>query len=280
MSAKIEGMALFRGCFLLALPLLAAPRAPAAGLTPETLRAWDAYLVEVAARTQAAAAGESGFLQIEMEDLDSKNALEKLRGGEVLVWRPHPGRSPAVPHGLIHDWAGAIFVPGATLDAVLAMERDYARYPQRFGPTIVRANLMESAEGLDRFTLRYKASALLVTVVLDAEYEAQYYPLDATRTYSVTRSLRLREIHKMGRSEENEPPPGDAGAYMWRIYGIAKYWEKDDGVYIEQESIGLSRSIPASLQWLVEPAARRLAKDLLRTSLVQARDAVLRKSGE
>jgi hypothetical protein len=45
-------------------------------------------------------------------------------------------------------------------------------------------------------------------------------------------------------------------------------------VYLEQENIVLSRAIPNSLMWMVEPAIRMMSRDLVVTSLRQTREAV------
>ena len=55
---------------------------------------------------------------------------------------------------------------------------------------------------------------------------------------------------------------------------MTRYEEREGGVYIEIEAIALSRDIPASLRWLVEPVVRRVAKASLTNSLQQTRDAV------
>ena len=46
-------------------------------------------------------------------------------------------------------------------------------------------------------------------------------------------------------------------------------------VYVELEAIGLSRDIPGSLRWLVEPIVRRVSQASLSTSLRQTEKAVL-----
>ncbi len=66
---------------------------------------------------------------------------------------------------------------------------------------------------------------------------------------------------------------------IWRLFGITRYLERDGGVYLEVEVIGLSRDIPASLRWLVEPIARRISRGSLSTSLRQTENAVRLRTG-
>lgn len=55
----------------------------------------------------------------------------------------------------------------------------------------------------------------------------------------------------------------------------SRNFERDGGVYIELEAIGLSRDIPASLRWIVVPIVRRVSRGPLSTSLQQTENAVL-----
>ena len=45
-------------------------------------------------------------------------------------------------------------------------------------------------------------------------------------------------------------------------------------MYVEVEAIALSRDIPVSLRWLVDPIVRRISRSSLVTSLQQTGDAV------
>jgi hypothetical protein len=67
---------------------------------------------------------------------------------------------------------------------------------------------------------------------------------------------------------------GEGHGIVWRLFGITRYVERDGGVYLELEAIGLSRDIPASLRWVVEPIVRRVSRASLSTSLRQTGNAV------
>jgi hypothetical protein len=45
--------------------------------------------------------------------------------------------------------------------------------------------------------------------------------------------------------------------------------ERDGGIYIEIEAIALSRDIPGSVRWFVEPIVRNVSRQSLKTSLQQ-----------
>jgi len=50
----------------------------------------------------------------------------------------------------------------------------------------------------------------------------------------------------------------------WRLVTIARYMERDGGVYLEIEAIGLSRDIPGSVRWFVEPIVRNVSRQSLK----------------
>lgn len=243
-------------------------------LQPETLAVWEQYIGTVDRRLKATSA-DGPFLWID----EAPGRAERVQGGEVLVSQIKTD-AIKVPHRLVHDWVGGLFVPNATMADALAVARDYERYAEWYGPTVDQASLLERSSHEDRFKVRYVRTALFVTVVLDAEYETHFYQLDSTRWYSISRSLRIHEIHHYGSANERRIPADDGSGYLSRIYSISRYQQRDSGVYIEQENIALSRGIPASLRWMIEPVVRRLSRDLLTKTLQQTRAAVRSRSGE
>ena len=243
-----------------------------AELRSDTLAAWDRYIATLDARVKTVSA-KSAFLWVD----EDRGRGQRVQRGEAVALQVQA--ESAVPHGLIHDWIGAVFVPDATLTDVFAVAHAYDDYPKWYGPTVSQANLLGRDGDVDIFMIRYVRTVLWVTSVLEVEYETHYFQVDATRWYSITRSSGVQEIEQYGRRDERKMPPDDGNGYLWRIYSVSRYEQRDNGVYIEQENVGLSRQIPAAFRWMVEPVVNRLSKDLLVRSLQQSREAVLSKSG-
>ena len=84
----------------------------------------------------------------------------------------------------------------------------------------------------------------------------------------------MQEIRHYGRPDEQELPPNQGSGYIWRLYSLARFEERDGGVYIELEAIALSRDIPVGLRWMVDPIVRRVSRNTLLTSLQQMAEAV------
>lgn len=109
---------------------------------------------------------------------------------------------------------------------------------------------------------------------LDMEYETCYFKVDENRWYSITQSTRVQELRHYGQANEQELPPDQGSGFIWRLYSIARYEQRDGGTYIEVEAIALSRDIPAALRWMVNPIVRRVSKNSMLLSLQQTGAAV------
>jgi hypothetical protein len=254
----------------------------ASELKPETLRAWDEYIQAVNSRMRARVNQEGHFLRVE----ETPDRVASVIGGQILVEPVAKDGHQTVPHGLIHDWYGAVFVPGATLEDALSVLSDYDRYREFFHPTVVNSKLLERTSENDRFSMLMVSKVLFVTAAIAAQYESRLTcprqkledRLDSQpgqrRCYIVSSSVRTQQVKDYGRSAEHTLPPDEGDGYLWRLYAITMFEELEGGVLIENESIGLSRDIPVSVRWLVNPIVNHLPRNSLSTALKQTRDAV------
>ncbi len=250
--------------------LLTALRMNAAELKPETLTAWEQYVQGAEARMKTRLGPGQVFLWADEEP----NRAARLRQGEIQV-APMAGHgSKTVPNGLIHDWIGAAFIPNASLQKLLDVVHDYGRFKEFYKPVVVDARLIERSGEEDRFAMLLLHKVLFVTAAMDAQYESRDFRLDDRRYYSISTSTRVQEIQNYGKPSQREMPPDQGSGYMWRLYCIARYEERDGGVYAELEAIGLTRDIPLSMRWVVKPVVTKLSRNSLLVSLSQTRDAV------
>ena len=67
---------------------------------------------------------------------------------------------------LIHHWVGTIFIPGASLDQVLAVVQDYDRHQQYYAPQVLKSKLIGRSGDEFRVYLRLKQTDV-ITVVFD-----------------------------------------------------------------------------------------------------------------
>ena len=262
---------------LLAVMVAAAPQLTrGAELKPETMQAWNQYVRSADAHMRERLDPGHQFLWTDQ----SPDRRARLRGGEILV-EPMTGLGTRrVPDGLIHHWVGALFIPDATLESVLAFAHDYDRYKEIYRPKIVDSKLLGCEDGQQQYSVLWLNNVLFVNAALNSQYEARDFPVDQRRWYNIAHATSAQEIESYGQKDERALPPGQGNGFIWRLQSIARYEERDGGVYVELEAIGLTRDIPFSLRWLANPLVARLSRSTLATSLRQTREGVAASARE
>lgn len=246
--------------------------AAAAELKPETVKAYEAYIAKL----------EQGFSP-EGGDLWLRHIppgiREQLQRDEILV---RPGREDGivkVPDGLVHHWRAAVFVPGTSLADLLAVAQDYGSYADVYDWIVASRSLgRESAPGtrVDRYRalLRIRRSASVVTSTVDVWTEIEYRYPEMGLVTAVSNADCIRQVEDAGEPDERRLPVGQGSGYLWRANTYTTYLERDGGVYVDLQTIGLSRRFPPLLGWLIEPIARRLGRGSAAQSLDRLRAAV------
>ena len=256
-----------RAAFTILLLLLVMAQSDAAELKQETIRAWDDYVRTVNLTMEDRATGRSPFLWVD----ESPNLIPRVRGGELLA----EGHDPyQVPQGLIHHWVGAMFIPSVTLDEVILVLNDYARYPEFYPPLVVKSKVLEQTDDFEKVTLLMTQKALGVTAAVETDDEIRIKKLDANRVYIVSNAVGVREIADYGQTSEHPFPEDRRPGYVWRTLGVIRLEQRDGGVYVEMETVALSRGIPLIFRWLIEPLTESLPRKIMLETLKDTRDAV------
>jgi hypothetical protein len=265
---------------LLALQLPAAPSGEVTNveLQPATVQAFNRYVQLTEARINGEVSTPDKFLYVDGYPPERRSqALAALRRGELLMEQlqttDRSGKAIEAPGGLIHHWLGAIFVPGATLQQTLAFVEDYDHVQDIYKPEVVRSRLL-SRHGND-FKIYYRLrKKKVITVTLDTNHDVHYFQVDSKHWYCRSYSTRIAEVVDAGTANEREKPIGHDRGFLWRINSYWKFEEKDGGVYIECESISLTRDIPTGLGWLIKPFVTSIPKDSLRMTMDSTRAAL------
>lgn len=244
-------------------------------LRPQTLAAWNEQVGAANARLEHDVRQKNSFLAI---DRDPGLRL-RLRAGAIVITPFGSNGRTAVPHGLITDWVGDVFVPNTRVSDVVAQLNNYDRYRQYFNPAVVDARLLNHAGDEYTFSMVLRQKVLFVTPVLEGDYASQTTKVDNERWYTVSHTTRLQDVENYGEPDQRKLPPDQGYGYIWRIHNITRLEERDGGVYIEIEALTLSRDVPAGLRWLIEPVLRQLPRDSLETTLQQTRSAVSAPKG-
>lgn len=260
------GMAIFVVLSLMAAPIISS----ATELRDETLKAWDEYVFAANSRMESRLYGHDPFLWID----EVPGRAQRVLQGQILV-EPATNDSPQkVPHGLIHDWLGAAFIPQSSIEDVLAVVNDYDRYHDIYKPAVVDSKLLESAGDEHKFSMIMMQRVLSLTAAVDSGYQSHCAQVDPKRWYCTSRSTYVREIKHFRQADEHELPPDEGSGFVWRLYSIARFEERDGGVYVELEALGLSRDIPFEIRWLVKRIVEHLPRSAFSLTLQQTRDSV------
>ena len=277
-----RGMA--RAIILAAALLVRAIAAFAGGAEPEpvplranTLAAFDRYVKLTETRNEEELARATHFLWIDELPLPEREAAyAALERGEVKMEKRETldgGKHIACPGGIIHHWAGLVFIPGVRLDDVLGMLKDYDKHSVYYAPDVERSRI-ESRNG-DHFRvfLRFRRHKV-ITVVLDTEHNIEYFRDGPARAHSRSSALRIAEVENPGKPDEREKPPGQDGGFLWRMETWWRMEERDGGVYVQSEVVSLTRDIPVVLRWMIEPFVTSIPRETLTATLVATRKAV------
>ena len=239
-------------------------------LQTETLKAWDEYIRSADLRMQSRPDGPTSFLWTD----EAADRRQRIGRGEIQVEPVLRHGTKKVPNGLIHDWIGGVFIPGATIENLSAVIHDYNRYKDIYRPVVVDSKRLSCTATEQRFSMLLQRKVLFVTAAIEGEFRAREVRLDSQHGYYVADAIQLQEVENYGRPGERLLPPGTGHGYMWRLHSIARYEWRDGGVYFELEAIALTRDIPASLRWMVSSTVNHLSINGLMTTLQQTRDAV------
>jgi hypothetical protein len=238
---------------------------PATGEAPaQATAAFDAYVSVVEAgldRQHAAAEGE--FLSPVKDEA-------RLRRGEMVIEKLD---GKEVSGALLHHWRGTAFVAGATGAEFERLMRNFADYPRRFAPEVVSAKVLSQHGDQYQVFMRVKQKHV-ITVVMDTTYDVTFGRVDARRGYSRSRSTRVTEIADAGSPEERALGPGEEHGFLWRQNTYWSYEERDGGLYLQIESVSLSRGIPHGLGWVIGPYVQSVPRESLEFTLGRVREAL------
>ncbi len=248
---------------------VAAP-AQATQLRPETVSAFNNYIKKAEPQMKAHLR-KAGYLWL--DQLPERREL--ARKGEIPVDSWGREGDLKVPGGLIHDWVGAIFIHGVTLKQTLDFVQDYDHQKDRYQPEVIDSKLLARNGSEFKVYLRV-IKKKVITVVLDTEHDARYFPLDGSRCYAQSYSTRIVEVRDPGKPSESKLPVGQDHGFLWRLYSYWHFHESDGGVYVELRAVSLTRDVPAALSWLITPIIRHLPKESLAATLAHTRDGLTR----
>lgn len=250
----------------------------AATLKSKTVRAWEDYVELTEERIDRELGSDNGYFVVDFLPLDeAAQCQETIRAGETCILKMDTldgnGDDVEIPSGLVHHWLGSLFIPDVSLDELMTWVRNYDDHERYFDE--VEASKLLSKEGDDVYDilLRLKRKKI-VTVHYNTEHRVVYRHHDPRRISSKSFTTRIAQLDNPGTSAEREKPEGRDTGFLWRLNSYWRYKEVDGGVFVELETISLSRGIPAAVKWLVAGYVNSVPRESLESTLTSIRDGV------
>ena len=238
--------------------------APALAEVPaKAVAGYEHYVSGVEARLVGQHRSDLGFVA----GVDAAGGMSvRVRQGEVVVERLTPDGGDTPPGAVVHHWRGTAFVPGATAAEVERLMREFDTYPRVFAPQVVSARVMSESGDRVQVAMRVRQQHV-ITVVMDTSYDVTFARLDARDGYSLSRSTRVQEVG------------GEDHGFLWRQNTYWSWAEGDGGVYLQIESVSLTRAVPRGLGWAVGPFVESVPRESVEFTL-QAVSAALQTKGD
>lgn len=241
-------------------------------LKQETLEAFKAYIREAEAGMEPTLEGREPFF---WTDQDAERA-RRVRKGEIpaQLWA---GQSPLhIPHGLIHDWIGAVAISGTTIEKTLARVQDYDHHKNIYQPEVMESRLL-SHEGNDFTIFLRLLKKKIITVVMDTEHEVRYRRVGDGKWFCRSYTTRACEVDDAGTAKEKIYPPDEGYGFLWRLYSYWKFAADSGGVIVECRAMSLTRDVPFGLGFIIEPIIKNLPRESLIHTLQATRKALSAK---
>jgi hypothetical protein len=245
--------------------LLIAPQRAAADPSPAAVAGFNSYIAQLESRLGRQHSSPAGFLA-------SFNAAH-VRGGEVDIEQITPASGSTFPGAMLHHWRGTAFVPGVRAADLERLLCDYSRYPQVYSPQVMTARVL-AHDGNHFQTMLRISQKHVITVVLDTTYDIRFFPAAAepdgqsgAHGYNISHSTRIAEIAAPGTAIEHALDSNHEHGFLCRLNTYWSWEERDGGLYMQIETVSLTRSVPTGLGWAIGPFINSIPHESLEFTL-------------
>lgn len=244
-------------------------RADPVELHPHTIDAYAEHLGNAEAGWSQSLAPDVPFLWAD----GSTERAEAVRNGRTIAELWAGGNPIHVPDGLIHDWIGATYIPGARIEDTLAVLQSYDRHKEIYRPEVIDSRLVSRSGDAFEIYLRLLKKKI-ITVVLDTDHHVEYGAASALRWWCRSHTTRISEIEDAGKPAEKARPPDTGYGFLWRLSSYWRLEQRDGGVWVECRAISLTRDVPKGLGWVIGPMVKKLPRQSLVATLEATRRCV------
>ncbi len=244
---------------------------PGGGFDPAVDQAFDRYYKQREVAIWSELNRVEGDLWIDrLPVVQRQSQYEALRAGQVVL---DEHRMQKIEKGIIHHATGAVFLPGVGVDQLLGYLQDFDHLVPCYTPELVSSRTRARQGDRYLITQRYRKKKVL-TVILDTDHEVNYVYFNGRpgkRAASFGYATRIEEVANAGTPREKRLGREQSGGYVWRMNNYWRYFERDGGVYVQCETISLSRSIPTGLEWMIGRFINSVPRESLQFTLDRTR---------
>lgn len=241
-------------------------------LKPQTLAAFDNYANQREGQIRNELRDTSKFFWVDrLPEAARQKAYADMRAGQVVIDK---GKRLDIPDGLIHHWTGAGFIPGTTLAQTMAFIQDYNHHASHYQPDVIGSKLISRNGNNFKINLRFRKKKV-ITAVLDTEHNVNYIQIDPKHIASIAQTTRVSEVENPGTPSEKLLPPGTGTGFLWKMNTYWRFAERDGGVYVQCETISLTRDVPYGLGWIINRFVNSVPQEGLTFTLQRTRERVM-----
>jgi hypothetical protein len=158
---------------------------------------------------------------------------------------------------------------------VLHFVQDYNNHYLYF-KEVEKSRLLSHDGDVFKIYYRFVRSKMTVTAHYNTNHTATYRTHDNSRVSSRSVATRIVELENVGSKDERERPEGNDSGFLWRLNSYWRFKEADGGVYIECESMSLSRSVPWPIGYVpgLKGVIESLPRESMQNTLTSIREAM------
>jgi len=255
----------------------AATSCPASELSENTLQGFREYVTAAEAQD---ATNDASFLVIDrLPGAEKAKLYSEVESGAILVLpvdTTDNGKRIKIPDGMVHHWVGVMFARGVSLREARSLLLDYSNYGEIYRPTIRRAQVVSHTDDTFKTVVQFHTSS--PEMAFNAHFDVRVFDDDANHMRIRSISTQVNQLDNPGNPDSPVMPDGQGNGYLWRLNDYWRLEEKDGGVFVQVESIELSRSVPYLLSWVVDPIVRDKSRNAVSSLLSATRRALFHQS--
>ncbi len=234
-----------------------------ATLKARTAEAYQQYMETVELEMAARRQGTLPYLMVS----ESPGNMVSLSQDLIVIRNLY--ENDETPKGIIHDWLGALFFKGISLDQALNVLMDINLHPSIF-KEVLDCEVLNQSEDSVTARIVYRIDGIL-TVVTDSQQESEIIRISENKAQIICRSSRINEISNYGKENEKILPEGNDRGLIWRLDSYITLEENEEGVTLECRFIQLSRDIPFGISLFLGPHLKKMLPESMESMLTSLR---------